>query len=75
MHKIGIKIDPSGSFLVIETPCELQFELRDSAGKLLILGNKLRQPSVSINIKRLAKGSYTLKLYVEGEQVFKTIEL
>jgi len=75
MHKIGIYTDPSGFFLIIETPVELQFELRDGNGKLLITGNKLRQPSVSINIKRLAKGSYTLKLNIDGQQVFKTIEL
>lgn len=75
MHKIGINTDPSGSFLIIETPGELQFELRDAAGKLLITGNKLRQPSVSINIKRLGKGTYVLKLNIDGEQVYKTIEL
>jgi hypothetical protein len=75
MQRIGIYIDPSGSSLVIETSSELQFELRDGNDKLLITGNKLGQPSVSINIKRLAKGSYTLKLYVEGQHVYKSIEI
>ena len=75
MHKIGIYIDPTRSFLIIETPSALQFELRDGAGKLLITGNKLRQPSVSISIKRLSPGAYTLMLIVDGEHVYKTIEL
>jgi len=75
MHRIGIYIDPSGSFLIIETPSALQFELRDSNDKLLITGNKLRQPSLSISIKRLIKGSYTLKITIDGEVVSKTIEL
>jgi len=75
MQKIGISIDTQNSLLVIETPGEFQFELRDSEGKLLITGNKLQQPSISINIKRLAKGSYQLIITIYGEKVVKTIEL
>jgi hypothetical protein len=75
MQKIGIYTDPSRSLLIIETPSALQFELRDSSDKLLITGNKLRQASLSINIKNLAKGSYTLKINIDGGQVYKTIEL
>ena len=75
MHKIGIYIDPSKSFLIIETPAELAFELRDSNEKLLVAGNKLKQPSVSISIKRLGKGNYTLKLTIDDQEVYKTIEL
>ena len=75
MHKIGIRIDTQNSLLVIETPAELQFELRDTEDKLLITGNKLRQPYINVSIKRLAKGSYKLILTIEGEKVFKTIEL
>ncbi len=75
MQKIGIRTDPARSLLIIETPSELQFELRDSTGKLLVTGNKLRQLSISINIKRLPKGTYTLHITVDGEQIYKTIEL
>ena len=75
MHKIGIHTDEAKSLLIIETPSELQFELRDGNDKLLVTGNKLHQPSVSINIKRLAKGTYTLKINVDGQQVYKTVEL
>jgi len=75
MHKIGIYINTPLGLLVIETPAALQFELCDSSGNLLITGNKLHQPSISVNIARLAKGSYTLKLQVDGEQLYKTIEL
>jgi len=75
MNKIGIYTDPSKTFLIIETRAELAFELLDHNEKLLITGNKLQQPSISINIKRLPKGSYTLRISIDGERVYKTIEL
>lgn len=75
MYKIGIHVDTAKSLLVIETSAELEFELRDSKGNLLVTGNKLQQPSVSINIKRLPKGTYRLALNIDGEQVYKAIEL
>ena len=75
MHKIGISINAPLKLLIIETPAALQFDLCDSSGNLLVTGNKLHQPSISINIARLAKGTYTLKLYIDGEQLYKTIEL
>lgn len=75
MLKIGIYINQSKTGLVIETAYPLQFELRNCAGKLIVTGNKLLQPLVTINIKRLASGTYTLTIYIEGQTVFKTIEL
>ena len=75
MHKIGIYINAPLRLLIIETPAALQFELCDSNGNLLVTGNKLQQPNISVDISRLAKGSYVVKLHVDGEQLYKTIEL
>ena len=75
MLKIGIYLNQSTTGLVIETEHPLQFELRNSEGKLLVTGNKLHQPSITVDIQRLEKGAYTLKMYIQGQTVYKTIDL
>jgi len=75
MQRISIYTDPEKKLLIIETPFTLQFELRDIAGKLLVTGNKLKQPSIGINIKPFIKGTYTLKIIIDGQQEYKIVEL
>ena len=75
MNKIGIYTDPSKTILTIETPAELAFELLDNNEKLLITGNKKQQPNKKNNKKQQPKGSYTLRIVIDGERVYKTIEL
>ena len=75
MLVIGIYINQSRAGLVIETPHPLQYELRNSQGKLIVTGNKLMQPTLTIDVQRLTQGDYTLKLHIQGQNVVKKITL
>jgi len=75
MLKIGIQINQSTGGLVIETPHPLQYELRNSLNKLIVTGNKLGQPTLTIDVQRLIPGDYTLKLYIQGQTLVKKITL
>ncbi|HVX48783.1 MAG TPA: T9SS type A sorting domain-containing protein [Chitinophagaceae bacterium] len=75
MQKISIYTNASHTLLIIDTPVELKFELRDNNGKLLVTGNKLNQPSIAVNIQRLTKGAYLLTIFMEGETLQKKLDL